>query len=293
MTRTGMPDRNPRKTASRTTRKSGAWRGLAVVAAVGLVVAACGGGSKKNATSNTTATSEETTTTVAGETTTTAVGETTTSVAGATTTTAKKATTTTARKSAVIAKPNQSLTKAPLVGGNVGSTTSTAPPSDLQTGGSITWLKAGEIPTLDPAGSMANSGASDGPAGFAIFDMLLYTDGGVVKTHTADSLTSADATTWTLKIHPGIKFSDGSDYDAAAVVAQWKRNQDPANGSTRKSIVDSMQSYDAVDATTLKIVLKAKNALFPGNLALMPFVGSPTAFQKQGKDDIARHPVGA
>ena len=29
---------------------------------------------------------------------------------------------------------------------------------------------------------MANSGASDGPAGFAIFDVLFYTDGGVVKT---------------------------------------------------------------------------------------------------------------
>src|SRR5207302_664879 len=115
----------------------------------------------------------------------------------------------------------------------------------------------------------------------------------VVKSHTADSLTSPDAITWTLKIHPGIKFRDGTDYDAAAVVAQWQRNGDASNGSTRKAVIDAMQSFTATDATTVKVVLKAKNALFPGNLALMPFVGSPTAVQKQGKDDFAQHPVGA
>ena len=107
---------------------------------------------------------------------------------------------------------------------------------------------------------MANSGASDGPAGFAIFDMLFYTDGGAVKSHTADSLTSADAITWTLKIHPGIKFSDGTDYNADAVVYNWQRIGDAANGATRKSIVDTMQSYNAVDPTTVKVVLKSKNA---------------------------------
>src|SRR4051794_10373718 len=247
MTATGTPDRNRGRKAARPGRKSGAWRGLAVVATAAMIAAACGGGSKKaSSTNDTTANTaaSETTTTVTGDTSSTVAGETTTTAAnGVTTTTARKATTTTAKKkSGVIAAPNQNITKAPQVGGNVAATSSTAPPVDVQIGGSITWLKAGEIPTLDPAGAMANSGASDGPAAFAIFDMLFYSDGGQVKAHTADSLTSPDAINWTLKIHPGIKFSDGTDYDANAVVFNWQRIGDPANGATRKAVVDAMKS---------------------------------------------------
>src|SRR3954463_10741407 len=194
MTETGMPDRNRGRKATRAGRKSGVWRGLAVVASAAMIAAACGGGSKKGtASSNTTDTTvtSETTAAPTAETSSTVPGDTSTTAAAAhaTTTTARKVTATTAKKSAVIANPNNSLTKAPSAGGSVGATTSTAKAADVQIGGSITWLKAGEIPTLDPAGAMANSGASDGPAGFAVFDMLAYTDGGQVKTHTAESIT--------------------------------------------------------------------------------------------------------
>src|SRR3954471_5990599 len=47
-----------------------------------------------------------------------------------------------------------------------------------------------------------------------------------------------------------------------------------------------------VDATTLTMTLKAKNAVFPQLMALMPFVGSPTAFRQLGADRFARAPVG-
>ena len=299
MTDNGAADRDLGTSTRRSTSPGRPWRGLAVVTAAALIMAACGGGSsKKTASANTTTpvATGDSTTTVAGETTTTvaAIGTTTTTAAAAgSATTAKQATTTTAKKRTALIAPSGAVAQVSRTGGDVAATTSTAPASDVQTGGSLTWLKAGEIPTLDPAGAMANSGVSDGPAGFSIYDMLFYAQAGQIKTHTADSLTSADATVWTLKIHPGIKFSDGTPYDAAAVVFNLKRLQDPANGATRKSQADQIIAMDVIDATTLKLTLKAKNALFPGAFALMPFVGSPTAITKQGKDDFAQHPVGA
>jgi peptide/nickel transport system substrate-binding protein len=43
-----------------------------------------------------------------------------------------------------------------------------------------------------------------------------------------------------------------------------------------------MQSMDVVDSRTLKITLKSKNAVFPQNLTLIPFIASPKAIQEKG-----------
>jgi peptide/nickel transport system substrate-binding protein len=53
-----------------------------------------------------------------------------------------------------------------------------------------------------------------------------------------------------------------------------------------------MASMDVVDPVTLKITLKAKNAVFPSQVALIPFIGSPTAIAAQGVG-FASAPVGA
>jgi peptide/nickel transport system substrate-binding protein len=48
-----------------------------------------------------------------------------------------------------------------------------------------------------------------------------------------------------------------------------------------------------IDTQTLKITLKATNAVFPQALVLMAYVGSPAAIQKQGAADFNNNPVGA
>ena len=55
----------------------------------------------------------------------------------------------------------------------------------------------------------------------AIYDTLVRYDPVTLKyePQTAESVTSnADSTEWTIKLRPNIKFSDGTDYDADAVV---------------------------------------------------------------------------
>jgi len=89
-----------------------------------------------------------------------------------------------------------------------------------------------------------------------------------------------------------VKFTDGTPYDAAAVKFNWERLQDPKNAASRAAQANLMQSMDVVNPTTLKITLKSKNAVFPQNLTLIPYIASPKAIQEKG-DDLNSNPVGA
>jgi peptide/nickel transport system substrate-binding protein len=127
-----------------------------------------------------------------------------------------------------------------------------------------------------------------------VFDMLLFSDlkTSAVTPQTAESLTSTDALAWTLKLRPNIKFTDGTPYDAAAVRFNWLRLADPKNAAQRGAQAQLISTMDVIDPVTLRIMLKAKNAVFPSAAALIPFIGSPTAIQSKGSA-FATDPVGA
>jgi peptide/nickel transport system substrate-binding protein len=273
----------------------------AAVAAIGLVAAACGGGGSKKPTATATSSTTETAPSESSTSTSVAVAEgatSTTLVGGVTATTARTSgaaasTSKTTAKRATTATTGLTIGRAPAGGiSNVTAAPTTAPRQDIQPGGTLTVLKAGEIAGFDPP-RVTNSGANDGPANSAIYDVLFYSQGGSVKPQTAESLTSADGLVWTLKLHPGIRFTDGTAYDAAAVKFNWARIQDPANAAIRAAQANLIQSMDVVDAVTLRITLKQKNALFPGAAATIPFVASPAAIQAKGAAAYNSDPVGA
>jgi peptide/nickel transport system substrate-binding protein len=274
---------------------------VTVAVLAGVLAAACGGGKKASTATgaaDTTSTSGDVTSTTAV----TAPGETTstTGLAGAPTspTTAKRATssggTATKSSTATTAKKSTNVDKQ-VQGGitNVTSAPTTAASSNIQPGGTLVYLKASDALGFDPIVLNANSGA-DAPSSFAVFGALVYGDpsDGTVKPHIADSLTSSDGVVWTLKLKPNVKFTDGTPYDAAAVKFNWLRLQDPANKAARAASANLMQSIDVVDPLTLRLTLKAKNAVFPASVALIPYVGSPTAIQQRGAD-FNSNPVGA
>jgi peptide/nickel transport system substrate-binding protein len=72
-----------------------------------------------------------------------------------------------------------------------------------------------------------------------------------------------------------------------------ERLQNPNNHASRAAQANLIDKMDVVDATTLVFTLKAKNAVFPQALALIPFIGSPKAIQEMGNDKFANSPVGA
>ena len=68
--------------------------------------------------------------------------------------------------------------------------------------------------------------------------------------------TSADGKTVTIKLRPGVKLHDGEPMDAEAVKFSLDRHL-TMPGSFRKSEISSVEKVDVVDATTVKLSLKA------------------------------------
>jgi peptide/nickel transport system substrate-binding protein len=288
-------------------RKQAGWRVVTVIAAVGLVAAACGGGSGKKATSNTTATTASESSSTLDTTATTATGAesatSTTAAAGTTggttTTTAKKSTATTAKKNAL-----SNATAPKNIGGiaQVTTTASTAPAEPPQPGGTLTVELAAEGNGFDPSFSTGSIGGTDPLKLFAVFDGLVYADGtsGSIVPQTAESMTTSDAITWKLKIRPGIKFTDDTNYDAAAVVYNWNRCRDDASLACSQAPTLKTWNYSVVngDPLSMTITLPSANGQFPRIISIggggLSAIASPTWLNGKTRDAVLNSkPVGA
>jgi peptide/nickel transport system substrate-binding protein len=77
---------------------------------------------------------------------------------------------------------------------------------------------------------------------------------------------NADASVWTFKLRQGVKFNDGSPFEAADVVATFERLVDPKSGSSALSVLGGTLSpggTKAVDASTVEFSLDKSFADFP------------------------------
>ncbi|PLR40218.1 glutathione ABC transporter substrate-binding protein GsiB [Chimaeribacter coloradensis] len=103
---------------------------------------------------------------------------------------------------------------------------------------------------------------------------------------------SNDGLTYTLKLHPGVKFQDGTDFNAQAVKVNLDRASNPESHLKRYNLFKMIASTEVVDPATVKITLKAPFSAFINNLAHPSAVMiSPAALAKYGKE-IGFHPVG-
>jgi peptide/nickel transport system substrate-binding protein len=104
---------------------------------------------------------------------------------------------------------------------------------------------------------------------------------------------STDATTYTFKLHQGVKFHDGTPFDANAVKFTFDRIIDPATKATQA--IGALGPYDhteVIDPNTVKVVFKEPYSPFLNllsNIDLAPV--SPAAVKKYGAD-FGSHPVG-
>ncbi|WML43017.1 ABC transporter substrate-binding protein [Neobacillus sp. PS3-40] len=118
----------------------------------------------------------------------------------------------------------------------------------------------------------------------------------------AESYTvTPDGLTYTFKLRQGVKFHDGTDFNADAVVFNFDRwmNGDADKfpyytmfGGYKKDEGHVIKEVKAVDENTVQFVLKRPQAPFLKNLAMSPFgIASPTAVKKYG-DKFRENPVG-
>ena len=95
------------------------------------------------------------------------------------------------------------------------------------------------------------------------------------------------------KLRTGVKFHDGTDFNAEAVKWNIDHRLDPATASPQRALLDPIiQSVSVVDGSTVAFDLKQKA---PGLLSLLGerpgFMISPAAAKKFGKD-LGTNPVG-
>ena len=104
---------------------------------------------------------------------------------------------------------------------------------------------------------------------------------------------SPDAKTYTFKLKKGVKFHDGTPFNADAVKFTFDRVVDPATKAGQSH--DQLGPYDhteIVDDHTVKVVMKQPYAPLLTNLNGYLGIVSPTAVQKKGMAAFARQPVG-
>ena len=210
-----------------------------------------------------------------------------TAASGAAPTAAPAAATTAPTAAASAAAP--AATSAPATPAAQSPAQTTPAPSGKR-GGTLRIGVSADIVTMDP--NMSGN-AGDRQIYFNVFNTLTRIDQNLnVLPELAESWEQPDPKTYVFKLRSGIKFHDGTAFDAAAVKANFDRMMDPAGKSLRRGEVASIDKVTAVDAQTVRMDLKSPNsallATFADRAGMMV---SPSAVQSLGAD-IARKPVG-
>lgn len=196
------------------------------------------------------------------------------------------------------AATNPSAASAPTLGAPTSTSSSSAiaqsattPAATIKSGGMLIVADRLDNKTLDPAY------ISDTPArriGRAIYDTLIDVDSqGKIVPVLAESWDTPDSKTYILHLRQGIQYTDGTDFDAAAVKFNIDRHLDPKTASKQIGTLLSVASVDATDKYTVRFNLKAPSAAFLSTFFdRVGFIASPTAVQKWGDKDYGLHPVG-
>jgi peptide/nickel transport system substrate-binding protein len=163
-------------------------------------------------------------------------------------------------------------------------------------GGHGRLLTLAEPQTLDPA-ALGNAYAAHAAIGNALYGTLMVDDPatGGVKYSMAESFETTDGgSTFTLKLRPGLVFSDGSPLDATAVKVNWDRVKDPANGSPSQYEASLAASTEVVDPATLKVTMSTPIPSYAQSVLSTPmnWIASPAALQA-GRQAFDLNPIGA
>ena len=157
-------------------------------------------------------------------------------------------------------------------------------------GGTLTLIITGNVPDLDPQSAYDSTASS---VFFGTHEMLVRLDGSDTFSYQpmlAESWDSnEDFSEWTFKIPSGVKFHDGTDCDANAVVASFQRfhqmNLGPVSVISR--FVDSPEDISAPDANTVVFKLNQANEIFIAAMASQygPLIVSPTQVEENKTEE--------
>ena len=162
------------------------------------------------------------------------------------------------------------------------------------TGGTLTLAFSADITTLDPTQS---GGTGSEAIKTMIFNSLtqLKPNSNAAPTVIPQLATSwsASGDTWTFHLRTGVKFQDGTPFNAAAVKAQFDRLLGPEAPLDSRNFTPYVSSVVAVNSSTVVF-----HTLFPDPELPLQLAGSggliesPTSVAKYGVKNYGTHPVG-
>ena len=145
-----------------------------------------------------------------------------------------------------------------------------------------------EPPHLDP--SSAAAGAIDQVLYSNVFEGLTrFGSDGSVNAGLAESWDiSEDGKTYTFKLRSGVKFHDGTDFEASDVVFSLDRARAEDSSNAQKALFAGIENVEAVDDLTVKVTLAAPQGNFLFNMAW----GDAVIVAPESIEGIKSAPVG-
>jgi peptide/nickel transport system substrate-binding protein len=97
--------------------------------------------------------------------------------------------------------------------------------------------------------------------------------------------TESDQLTWTFELRSGVKFTDGTPFNAEAVRSEFVRKMNMENALAFRNVGRHMDTVTVVDEDTIKLKTKVPLPIFPNILlGYGSEISSPAAVQQFGKD---------
>ncbi|HXJ84663.1 MAG TPA: ABC transporter substrate-binding protein [Candidatus Methylomirabilis sp.] len=108
----------------------------------------------------------------------------------------------------------------------------------------------------------------------------------------AQSWKQESPTSWVFVLRRGVKFHDGTPFNAAAVKFNFERLLDPATKSRDANMLAALDTVEVIDDSTVRLKLKRPFAPLVRTLAyILGYMVSPTAAKAAGLQDFGRAPV--
>ncbi|MBT3988203.1 MAG: ABC transporter substrate-binding protein, partial [Gammaproteobacteria bacterium] len=160
---------------------------------------------------------------------------------------------------------------------------STRTPAAGKSGGTLKVALYADPRTFDPhlASSLQGRATTQ-----SIHDTLFELDsGGNLAPGLVEAWEWKDNRTILLTTRAGVKFHDGTDFDAEAVRYNLERIRNPDTGSIRGGEISALDTVETIDSRTVRLRLKQPFAAFLFPLVdVAGCVASPTALERWGKE---------
>ncbi|MFC1909532.1 ABC transporter substrate-binding protein [Chloroflexota bacterium] len=159
-------------------------------------------------------------------------------------------------------------------------------PAAPKSGGIITGSRTSEPSKF---GDPTTTRGSDSAFAVPIMEGLVFSDGkGGYGPELAESFSlTPDKSAYIFKLRKGIKFHDGTDFNAQSV--KWNMDRQLAYTSSR---LPEIGSVDVIDDYTVRLNLNTWNGLIMPQLQTYSTMYSPTAFEANGQEWAEVNPVG-